>query len=67
MNIPFLKSQDGDQEPGPPWGDLIARSLHENVATLRRIADEADEEHAEELRAVANDFEAIAETYESDS
>ena len=50
----------------PPWGDRLAEAMHDDVADLRRIADEVDEEHAEELLAIAENYELVAESYESD-
>ena len=73
MNIPFLNSRDvdsnsrgADQELEAAWTDILAKCIRKDVADLRRIADEVSEEHAEELRAVAERYEVMAETYESD-
>lgn len=65
MNIPFINSRNTDPETETPWADLLAEQVREDVANLRRIADEIDDDHGEELRAIADDYELMAEYYES--
>lgn len=65
MKIPFINPRDTDPEPETTWADEAAKCIRKNVADLRRIADEVDDEHAEELRAIADSYELVAEDYES--
>lgn len=64
MKIPFINSRNADQEIETPWADRVVELALEDVADLRRIADEVDNDNAKTLRAIADNYELMTETYD---